>query len=146
MKPPFSYGFPMVSAGWPGRTRRARHHRPGLRGPREPQKHHGGALRLGRDEDLLCPKLVGGFPGTWLLFSQKIGMSSSQLTNSNLFQGGIETTNQEMVWPWWCGVTSQRALAYENWWTLVLHKQFQPLREKRNWRALWIPKKTRWNS
>ena len=34
--------------------------------------------------------------GTWLYFSIQLGMSSSQLTNSIIFQVGIPTTNQ--IW------------------------------------------------
>ena len=37
--------------------------------------------------------LVGGF-GTWLSFFHVLGMSSSQLTNSIIFQRGRYTTNQ----------------------------------------------------
>ena len=47
------------SVGWPGTTMWRERDWPSLWGSRKPQKHHCGALRLGRDENLLCPKWCG---------------------------------------------------------------------------------------
>ena len=39
-------------------------------------------------------KFAGWWFGTWILFFHMLGMSSSQLTNSMIFQRGRSTTNQ----------------------------------------------------
>ena len=88
--------------------------------------------------------LVGGFPGTWPLFFQKqLEMSSSQLTNSNLFQrarAGLNHQPDGVRWIWrrtcLCGLVCSQLSPLRNY---KLPFKFESL-ARRGQAFCWLPK------
>ena len=72
--------------------------------------------------------ITGWWFGTWLLFSILYGMSSSQLTNSIIFQDGYCTTNQIKCAQTCCLLHLQIPDSHPIIWSLEQHLSHTPLK------------------
>ena len=84
--------------------------------------------------------MTGWWFGTWILFFHILGFSSSQVTNSIIFQRGRSTTNQN-VFPWFSTspleiAGARRPRNFNKGWSTVttLSWRRRDWRDWRNWR------------